>query len=158
MTGALSAQNLAQAQVVVLINLPEELDAGEKERLLAFVEEGGGLIIWGEHTGVGRIREPINDLLAELPGDPIHLRFDSAVPVRQGWAEGLTLLAHPAVYSVQDPVDLVIAVGASLRIRPPAQPIIVGRFGHSDKGDVANRARNYVGARDTSWCWATRLP
>jgi hypothetical protein len=143
--GALSAQNLEAAQAVVLINMPEKLGAKEKERLLAFVREGGGLIIWGEHTGVGRIREPINDLLADLPGAPIHLRFDSAVPVRQGWAEGLTLRAHPAVYDVQDPVDLVIAVGASLRIRPPARPIIVGRFGHSDQGDVTNQARNYVG-------------
>jgi hypothetical protein len=67
------------------------------------------------------------------------------VPVRQGWAEGLTLRPHPAVYDVQEAIDLVIAVGASLSIEPPAQPIIVGRFGHSDTGDLGNRAQNYVG-------------
>ena len=143
--GLLTAQNLADARVVVLINLPQNLTADEKKRLLAFVESGGALIIWGEHTGVGRIREPINDLLAGLPGAPIHLRFDSAVPVRQGWAEGLVLRPHPATQGIQDPIDLVIAVGASLRIGPPAVPLIVGRFGHSDMGDAGNRARNYVG-------------
>lgn len=143
--GPLTAENLEGAEAVVLINLPEKLDDEETERLLAFVKKGGGLVIWGEHTGVGRIRRPINDLLAHLPGAPIRLRFDSAVPMRQGWAEGLTLLPHPAVYGVQNPIDLVIAVGASLEINPPARPIIVGRFGHSDKGDVTNRARNYVG-------------
>jgi hypothetical protein len=143
--GPLTTENLDGASAVVLISLPENFGDAEKERLLAFVQDGGGLIIWGEHTGVGRIREPINDLLAALPGAPMHLRFDSAVPSRQGWAEGLALLPHPAVYDVQDPIDLVIAVGASLDIRPPANPIIIGRFGHSDDGDYTNLARNFVG-------------
>jgi hypothetical protein len=143
--GALTAENLDGAQAVVLINLPQNLNDGEKERLLTFVENGGGLIIWGEHTGVGRIREPTNDLLARLPGRPLRLRFDSAVPVRQGWAEGLALLPHPAAYGVEDPVDLVIAVGASVETNLPARPIVVGRVGHSDRGDVTNQARNYVG-------------
>jgi hypothetical protein len=144
-TGSLTAQNLEGARAVVLINLPEKLNQDEKDRLLAFVQAGGGLIIWGEHTGLGRIREPINDLLSALPGEPIYLNFDSAVPIRQGWAEGLTLLPHPAAYGVRDAADLVIAVGASLDIRPPARPIIVGRFGHSDAGDATNQALNYVG-------------
>ncbi|MFC2037597.1 hypothetical protein ACFLYD_06495 [Chloroflexota bacterium] len=153
--GPLTGENLERAQAVVLINLPANLSAEEKHRLLAFVDAGGGLVIWGEHTGVGRIREPINDLLAHLPGQPIHLRFDSAVPSRQGWAEGLALRPHPVVHGVRDPVDLVIAVGASLQIAPPAQPIIVGRFGHSDKGDVTNIARNYVG--DMSYNFGEQL-
>jgi hypothetical protein len=140
--GLLTPENLKGAQAVVLINVPHMFSAEEKDRLLAFVQEGGALIVWGEHTGVGRIREPINDLLATVP---IRLKFDSAVPSRQGWAEGLSLLPYPAVYDVQDPVDLVIAVGASLQIAPPARPVIVGRFGHSDRGDVTNRALNYVG-------------
>lgn len=140
--GLLTAENLEDARVAVLINLPAMLSDEDKERLLTFVEEGGALLIWGEHTGVGDIREPINDLLSQVP---IRLKFDSAVPARQGWAEGLTLLPYPAVYDVRDPVDLVIAVGASLRISPPASPFIVGRFGHSDEGDLTNRALNYVG-------------
>jgi hypothetical protein len=144
-TGPLTTENLEAAQVVVLVNLPVDLSAEEKERLLAFVERGGGLIIWGEHTGLVGIREPVNDILRQLPGNPIHLRFDSAVPTRQGWAEGLTLSPHPALYEVQDPIDLVIAIGASLDITPPARPIIVGRFGHSDQGDATNQVRNYVG-------------
>jgi hypothetical protein len=143
--GPLTAQNLEGARAVVLINLPEKLSQDEKDRLLAFVQAGGGLVIWGEHTGLGRIREPINDLLSALPGRPIQLKFDSAVPVRQGWAEGLSLLPHPAVYGVRDAADLVIAVGASLDVRPPARPLVVGRFGHSDAGDATNRTLNYVG-------------
>jgi hypothetical protein len=143
--GSLSIENLAEADAVVLINLPQKLGPDENERLLSFVECGGGLIVWGEHTGVGRIREPINDLLAGLPGTPMHLRFDSAVPERQGWAEGLDLRPHPALYDVQNDYDLVMAVGASLDIQPPARPLIVGRFGHSDAGDVTNQALNYVG-------------
>jgi hypothetical protein len=74
--GPLTEENLEKAQAAILINLPANLGTEEKERLLAFVDAGGGLIIWGEHTGVGSIREPINDLLAHLPGQPIHLRFD----------------------------------------------------------------------------------
>lgn len=140
--GLLAEGSLHQVDAVVLVNLPEMLTSQEKGQLLAFVEQGGGLIIWGEHTGLGRIREPVNDLLADLP---MRLKFDSAVPTRQGWVEGLVLFPHPIVYGVQDPSDLVIAVGASLQIEPPAVPVIVGRFGHSDRGNAANQARNYVG-------------
>ena len=144
-SGPLSPAKLQEAQVVVLINLPESLDAEETEQLLDFVAAGGGLIIWGEHTGLDRIREPTNELLERLPGAPIQLNFDSAVPTRQGWAEGLTLRPHPAILEIRDPTDLVIAVGASLQTKPPAQPIIVGRFGHADEGDPGDPARNYAG-------------
>ncbi|MFC2030015.1 hypothetical protein ACFLWA_04715 [Chloroflexota bacterium] len=140
--GLLTDDSLEGAQAVVLISLPEMLGAEEKERLLSFVDKGGALVIWGEHTGVGRIREPINDLLASVP---MRLKFDSAVPSRLGWAQGLSLPPLPATYDVHDPVDLVVAVGASLQIDPPARPIIIGRFGHSDAGDVGNRSLNYVG-------------
>jgi hypothetical protein len=143
--GPLTAENLAGARAVILINPPDNLAADEKERLLAFIQAGGGLVIWGEHTAVSDGPPPLVDLLAALPGTPIRLKFDSAVPTRQGWAEGLALLPHPALYDLHDPLDLVIAVGASLAIRPPARPLIVGRFGHSDAGDAANQARNYVG-------------
>jgi hypothetical protein len=143
--GELSAENLAAARVVMLVNLQQALPAEEKARLLSWVEAGGGLVIWGEHTGFGTIREPLNDLLTALPGAPLRLRFDSAVPVRQGWAEGLDLLPHPALRGVADPLDLVIAVGASFDVAPPARPLIVGRFGHSDWGDPDNAMRNYVG-------------
>jgi hypothetical protein len=57
----------------------------------------------------------------------------------------LALRPHPALYDVQHPIDLVIAVGASLDIKPPARPLVVGRFGHSDQGDATNQALNYVG-------------
>jgi len=144
-SGELTAGNLAGARAVVLVDLEDSFSAEEAERLLAFVDQGGALIIWGEHTGAYRVREPINDLLARMAGVPLRLRFDSAVPVRQGWAQGLTLLPQPAVYGVQEPLDLVIAIGGSLEISPPARPLIVGRFGHSDSGDLTNRARNYTG-------------
>ena len=101
-TGPLTAENLEGARAVVMINLPRNLSADEKARLLDFVEAGGAVVIFGEHTGVDGIREPTNDLLAELPGAPIQMRFDSAVPVRQGWAEGLTLPPQPATYGVRD--------------------------------------------------------
>jgi hypothetical protein len=143
--GPLTAENLAGARAVILVNPPDRLASDEKERLLAFVRAGGGLIVWGEHTAVSDGPPPLDDLLAGLPGTPIRVKFDSAVPTRQGWAEGLTLLPHPALYDLRDPVDLVIAVGASLAIQPPARPLIVGRFGHSDAGDTSNQARNYVG-------------
>jgi hypothetical protein len=141
-SGPLTAESLQEARAVMLINLPDNLDEGEEERLLEYVARGGGLVIWGEHTGVEGIREPINDVLAGLP---MQLRFDSAVPSRLGWSDGLALLPHPVVQGVRDAADLVIAVGASLDIGPPARPIIVGRYGHSDRGNAANRARNYVG-------------
>jgi hypothetical protein len=143
--GQLTDENLRGARAVVIINPPDLLPGDQRERLLSFVDHGGGLIIVGEHTGVGRIREPINDLLAQLFGVPISLEFDSAVPTRLGWTEGLTFPPHPVTASAPDPMDLVIAVGASLQIDPPVRPLVVGRFGHSDIGDVTNRAMNYVG-------------
>jgi len=154
--GPLSEENLEGAGAVVLLNLPHKLSDQERERLTHFVAQGGGLVIWGEHTAVDHIREPVNDLLAHL-SVPIRLRFDSAVPVRQGWAEGLSLRPHPAVYGVHDPVDLVIAVGASLEIAPPANPIIVGRFGHSDAGDVIGNKDRYVSRYVATACRAFAL-
>ena len=79
---------------------------------------------------------------------------------RRGWRCGPTRRPQ----GIQNPIDLVMAVGASLRIEPPARPLIVGRFGHSDRGDGDNRARNYVGdmrynraSSWATWCWPPSL-
>jgi len=57
---------------------------------------------------------------------------------------------HYTTAALESEADTQIAVGASLTVRAPARPLVVGRHGFSDKGDLANQAGGYLGDRHFS--------
>jgi hypothetical protein len=151
---AISVDDLARVGVVVVINPTEGLGKVEVEALERFVQAGGGLLVLGDHTNIGGSMEHLNSILA-FTG--IRFNFDSAIPMRPHWRGCLEVRKHAVTRAlgggagglgrrlvgdlpVRCPSEdlLQVAVGASLAIKPPAVPLVVGRYGFADAGDSLN--------------------
>jgi len=66
----------------------------------------------------------------------IRVRFDCAQWAVGGWLECYETPAHPTTLGYRpERNDLGVVIGASLAGRWPARPLIVGRWGWSDRGD-----------------------
>lgn len=133
--------DLAWAGTLVMFNLRSTLAGATDSAVDAFVEKGGSLLVAGDHTGREEIRDPSNALLKPYG---ITLNFDSAIPLRDGWANGLDIRPHPIVSYVSEP-EIRVLIGASLTVMPPARPIISGRDGYSDRGNAANVTGGFLG-------------
>jgi hypothetical protein len=133
--------DLAWAGTLATFNLRSTLDRATDSAVDAFVERGGSLFVAGDHTGREQIRDPSNALLKSYG---ITLNFDAAIPLREGWANGLDIRPHPIVSHVSES-EIHVLVGASLTVTPPARTIISGRDGYSDRGNVANVAGGFLG-------------
>jgi hypothetical protein len=137
----LLASDLAWAGTLATFNLRSTLDGATDSAVDAFVEKGGSLLVAGDHTGREEIREPSNALLKPYG---ITLDFDAAIPLRDGWADGLDMWPHPIVSRVSGSETRVL-VGASLKVTPPARTLISGRDGYSDPGDATNVEGGFLG-------------
>jgi len=133
----LSEDDLSDADVLILLYPNEPWAPGQLDRIHNFVRRGGSLLVMGEHT----VREAdggarFNDVL-----EPTAMRvaFDSATFAVGGWLQSYDALAHPATAGVADDRNQFgVVIGASLNVRWPARPILVGRWGWSDPGDPTN--------------------
>lgn len=133
--------DLAWAGTLAMFNLRSTLASATGSAVDAFVEKGGSLLVAGDHTGREEIREPSNALLKPYG---ITLNFDSAIPLRDGWADGLDIRPHAIVSRVSEP-EVNVLIGASLTVTPPARTLISGRDGYSDPGDEANLEGGFLG-------------
>ncbi len=67
----------------------------------------------------------------------MRVRFDSATFAIGGWLQSYEALRHPASRGVSDTEnDFGVVIGASVDVRPPARPLLAGRWGWADPGDV----------------------
>jgi hypothetical protein len=126
-------EKLDPDQILITTNLDVPLTPEESERLWSFVRAGGGLWVLGDHTFIKNGRNHINDLL-----EPTNILFnnDSAQFWPQGWFNSYRIRQGTAFASLQDPAEnrLSILVGASLELKPPARPLVMGRFAYGDWG------------------------
>lgn len=132
---ALEAE-LADLSVFVVINLQEHLSDAHVAAIWRFVENGGGLFVMGDHTDLFGLMAPTNALL-----EPVGVRFifDSAYPLRRGFANGIELRPHPITVGVRDNGDMQIGTGGSLVLdKASVAPVIVGRYSFSDFGNRLN--------------------
>lgn len=135
-------QNLSETDILIVINLLEEFSNEEKQLIWNFVDQGGALFVLGDHTGFKQIREPTNKLLEPFN---IELNFDCALPFVESWRNSMNYFPHPITTSVSSNYESNIFIGASLTIGPQSRPLIIGKFGFSDPGDL-NASRNaYLG-------------
>ena len=119
-----------------------------------FVADGGSLLVIGDHTFLKEVTFPggekvaklwLNDLFAPKP---FHIRFmnDSAKYFVGGWLQSMENPAHPLTYGLPDDQNEVgMVVGASLGVTSPARPVIVGKYGFLDPGDLREGPRGYLG-------------
>jgi len=143
-TTEVSEADLADASVLVVINLNVSFSAREQATIWGFVQRGGGLWVLGDHTNAGGIRQPLNDLLAPVD---IRLRFDAALPYNEqsSWEANQRLLAEPLGLWAGDDLKFPWGVGASLDVGPSGIPVIVGTCVLSDNGNASNQGSAFLG-------------
>jgi len=132
-------------QILVFTNLDEPLEQKTRQRIWQFVERGGKLWVLGDHTFIKNGRNHINDLLSPAG---IALNHDSAQFHPQGWFNSYRFRQGTPFASLEDRAEnrTAILVGASLAVKSPAQPFIMGRFGYSDRGPMLpDEKRGYLG-------------
>ena len=156
----LSAEDLEGADVLILLYPDKPWTDEQRERIKNFVTNGGSLLVMGEHT----VREPVDENGkpidfgdAQLPRDHRHfgdsrfneilestamrVRFDSATFEVGGWLQCYDTLAHPTTAGIPDDRNQFgVVIGASLDARLPARPLLVGRWGWADPGDIGGSA------------------
>ncbi len=139
----ITPQRLAGVDALVTINANTAWAEDELLAVWTFVHEGGSLLVLGDHTDVEGTMRSQNDLLAPVG---IEFRFDSALPTHPvGWARA-ALANHPVHARVESAERLRIGVGASLELgRSGALPLVVGRHGFADFGDVDASERAFLG-------------
>ncbi len=135
---------LSDIDVFVVINLNTSFSDLEYAAIWKFVEQGGSLLVLGDHTNVGGIRDPINRLLSPVE---IRLQFDSTLPLDQKnqWMTSAEMRYHPVHTHITGFDEMCLGVGASLDIGPTVFPLIIGRYGFSDHGDMSNPTVGYLG-------------
>jgi len=134
----LLAQDLDGADVLLLIHPVGPWPEDRLRRVREFVRQGGSLLVLaGTPVQVGELTSSYNELLQHVlgPAGGIEVRFDSATSASWPWQDSYAGLAHPAVSGVDDGRNRFgMASGPSIRVRWPARPILVGRWGWSDPG------------------------
>jgi hypothetical protein len=125
--------------VFVVINLDDSFTPAEHRLIWDFVERGGSLLVLGDHTDIGGMMKPLNDLLSPVG---ISFRFDSALPLNHEeqpqWMSCMQLLHHPVNEGIPNENWISISVGASLDVSKTAFPILIGRYAFSDIGNYSN--------------------
>lgn len=134
---------LKDVDVFVVISINKTLTPEEHKIIWEFVAEGGSLLVLGDHTDVGGLMTPLNELLEPVG---IEFRFDCAIPLKERWVSCLELANHPITTGIDYPNEIFISVGASLDItKPTAFPIVMGKYGFSDSGNYENVAHAFLG-------------
>ncbi len=132
------------AAVFAIANINESLSREERAVIWEYVQNGGALLVIGDHTDVGGMQTPLNDLLAPVG---IQYRFDAALPLDQTfkWLTSLHFAYHPLMIPSTGSQEIQYGVGASLDITPFAFPLVTGAFAFSDEGDRSNVDIAYLG-------------
>jgi hypothetical protein len=139
----ITEESLSGAKVLVLINTNEEVPQPEIDTIWDFVRNGGSLLMLGDHTW--RDKDGKNWLNEILKPANIKYNFDSAQFFIGGWLHSYEYAAHPITHNLGDEENETgIVVGASLKTSYPAVPLIMGRYGYSDAGNVYN-SNGYLG-------------
>ena len=142
-SGVMTNQVLQDVGILVIINLTYSFPEEEKQAIYKFVEDGGSLLVLGDHTNVEGIMGPSNNLLKPFG---IRLNFDTAEALVAGWAHCL-LRPYPMVRGLESGLETGIGVGSSLSVGLSASPVVIARYGWSDKGNPNNFDQGYLGNR-----------
>lgn len=135
-SATLSYQDLAEADVLLLLHPDEPWPEGMLERVWEYVRRGGSLLLVAEPAvNEGGSRSSFNDVLQPTA---MKVRFDTAVTRIGHWEQSYEAFAHPATAGIDDSRNhFGVQLGSSIRTSWPARPVLVGRWGWSDPGSDA---------------------
>lgn len=122
--------------ILILFNPNGDLSFSEKERLKSFMTQGGCLVVPGDHTFMFGVKNGYFDMTKEMG---ISFKFDLAVYFRPDWRWSLRspYLTWDLMLK-KDNFNTKILQGASLSLKYPASPLIIGQYGWSDQGNLKN--------------------
>jgi hypothetical protein len=128
----LSSEDLATADVLLLIHPNQPWPKETLERVWAYVERGGSLLLVAEPGDASSV---FNELLKP---SAMTVRNDTAVTRTGGWEQSYDATLHPAVAGIDDARNKFgVQLGSSIRTGWSARPVLVGRWGWSDPGSSA---------------------
>lgn len=139
----LRPEHLEGRDALVTINVNTDWTVEELRTVWSFVEDGGRLLVLGDHTDVEGSRSSQNALLAPTG---IAFAFDAALPSPHNAWTGTDLFGHGLLAGIADPGSLGLGVGASLTLADgAARPLVSARHGLSDLGDMSAVERAFLG-------------
>ncbi|MCK6455585.1 MAG: hypothetical protein L6Q92_03525 [Phycisphaerae bacterium] len=141
---AISRDVLSDRDILCIMNTKDPLPLDALRSIYEFVERGGSLLMLGDHT----FHKHEGRLLINDPIETTHIRFafDSAYYFIGGWLHSYQYWPHQMTDALGDEQnDCGCVVGASLELRYPASPIVIGTHGFSDPGEDAARDRGFMG-------------
>ena len=146
MVDGLTAESLDGVDILCIIN-QDDVMAGDTRRIIdEFVAAGGGLLVVGDHTSHWHDQLVLNH---PLENTNVRFRFDNAEFFIGGWFHSYDSWRHPITAACRDRRNEVgNVIGASLEVNYPALPLVVGRLGYSDPGDVTADDNGYMGNRE----------
>lgn len=144
MIDSISPSSLAEADVLVMINLNKGLQRKELFTVWNFVKHGGGLLLLGDHTNLGGLMQNFNQILRVVP---LRFKFDSAMPSRYTWDYLMDIRPDPITNGFKSEITRSWWVGASLSCSLPTEPLVIGRYCYSDRGYKKNVKKAYLGNR-----------
>jgi len=133
----LAPEDLAEADVLVLIHPVKPWPKDRLARVWDFVRGGGSLLVVAEP----RVNEEgfVSAFEDVLGGETsMEVRFDTAIPQADFWQHSQQVITHPATTGIGDQRNRFgMSTGSSIRAVWPARPLLVGRWGWSDPGSDA---------------------
>ncbi len=145
-----SDEDLNGAAAVVLL-FPDERNPFSDEqlsRLDKFVRAGGTLVVVGDHTQHDTPKElPVGDrphnqfnvVLGRMTS--MYIPFDAAMFQIGGWLQSYEPIAHPTTIGMRDDRNQFgVVIGSSVHSGWRGQPLIAGRWGFAEPGDVGSEA------------------
>ncbi len=142
LTDSVSVDCLSNAWLTVFINPTRIPTNVEVDLLRDFLHDGGSMLVLGDHTDIEGSMSALNTIISF---SAIKFNFDSAIGLRKYWHGCLRMGSHDLTRGLRNEIFLQIAIGASLTIDEPAMPIVIGRYGFSDKGDYSNVQKAFMG-------------
>jgi hypothetical protein len=125
---------LQDVDVLFIANQKDPLPENTIQVIDRFVVEGGSLLVLGDHTW----RK--DDVPGMILDDPIgqtdvRFRFDSAYYFIGGWLHSMQYWPQQMTADLGDDTnESGCVVGASLKLKYPAAPVVIGRYGYADRG------------------------
>jgi hypothetical protein len=132
----LSPQDLAGADVLLLIHPDQPWPKETLDRIWDYVRGGGSLLLVAEPAiREGKLSSSFNDVLQPLS---MNVHFDTAIARAGYWEQSYEIMSHPATAGLDDLRNRFgMRSGSTIRTNWPASPTLVGQWGWSEPGNDA---------------------